>query len=138
MKKSFHRDSNLSAIRPLNRLGFCGLQQCSQYLLDSTFLINHSHYLPKTIQICIMTSTNESSWFPWLLNYLKRIFIETLLRGSESRCDFNGDLVIPIIHSVSKYSFWLKLAPMTLCCVVHYFFLNEKCIGLISRKETLK
>jgi hypothetical protein len=27
---------------------------------------------------------------------LKESFIETLLRGSENRCDFNGDLVIPI------------------------------------------
>jgi hypothetical protein len=27
----------------------------------------------------------------------KESFIETLLRGSENRCDFNGDLVIPII-----------------------------------------
>jgi hypothetical protein len=42
-----------------------------------------------------MTSTNESSWFPWLINNLKIVFIETLLRGSENRCDFNGDLVIP-------------------------------------------
>jgi hypothetical protein len=25
------------------------------------------------------------------------VFIETLLRGSENRCDFNGDLVIPIL-----------------------------------------
>jgi hypothetical protein len=27
---------------------------------------------------------------------LKRVFIETPLRGSENRCGFNGDFVIPI------------------------------------------
>jgi hypothetical protein len=102
---------NLSAIRlsysfaELDRLGFCELQQHSRYLLNSTFLINHTTdhnqkpyryvlWLPRT------NTTNESSWFPWLINYLKRVFIETVLHGSENRCDFNGDLVISTILHV--------------------------------------
>jgi hypothetical protein len=60
---------------------------------------SRNRFEPKTIQICIMTSTNESSWFPWLINYLKRVFIETMLRGSENRCELNRD-IIPITFQI--------------------------------------
>jgi hypothetical protein len=64
-----------------------------------------------------MTSTNESAWFPWLINNLKRVFIKTLLGGSENRCDMT---LMAISWSQQPLTWWFISVPRTtMTPVVH-------------------
>jgi hypothetical protein len=52
-----------------------------------------------------MTSTNGSSWFPWLINNLKRVFSSKhCYTQVGNRCDFNGDLVSPIYNMLYMHA----------------------------------
>jgi hypothetical protein len=59
---------------------------------------------------------------------LKRVFIETLLRGSENRCDFNGDLVIPKTSCLIEI-FWKSLIRN------HDFFMWPTCKSKCRRRR---
>jgi hypothetical protein len=52
---------------------------------------------------------------------LEESFIETLLRGSENRCDFNGDLVIPI-----KYGWDAELSNASATIQVSFQRISRK------------